>query len=276
MTSQFTNKTTSFSSQNLSKNATIFHSDSSGKEKDSETGYHYFGARYYNSDLSLWLSVDPMSDKYPSLSPYNYCAWNPIKLVDPDGRKDRPFKLGDKQIFQIPGTKTPIIGHPSGIGRSMVYSAYSMLNSYNCHSYAWHNSLGDKYPAPGDVPVDDFGVTSLPRWDNNPADDIRDVLSQGGRQLGSDENNIVGDRVIYYTDQNSNGKYDDGESISHSAIVTTVDKDGYTTLVIGKMGQGGVSENHPAAPGYYQIAYDEKTKRNERQSRAYFRMPTDN
>ncbi|MCR4811462.1 MAG: RHS repeat-associated core domain-containing protein [Bacteroidales bacterium] len=59
----------------------------SGKEKDSETGYYYFGARYYNSDLSLWLSVDPMSDKYPSLSPYNYCAWNPMKLVDPDGKE---------------------------------------------------------------------------------------------------------------------------------------------------------------------------------------------
>ena len=61
------------------------HCSFSGKEKDPETGYHYFGARYYNSDLSLWLSVDPMSDKYPSLSPYNYCAWNPMKLVDPDG-----------------------------------------------------------------------------------------------------------------------------------------------------------------------------------------------
>jgi RHS repeat-associated protein len=88
----------------LRKNIKIFHSDNnptlpmtttisayqihcsfSGKEKDSETGYYYFGARYYNPDLSLWLSVDPMSDKYPSLSPYNYCAWNPMKLVDPDG-----------------------------------------------------------------------------------------------------------------------------------------------------------------------------------------------
>ena len=57
----------------------------SGKEKDSETGYYYFGARYYNPDLSMWLSVDPMADKYPSLSPYNYCAWNPMKLVDPNG-----------------------------------------------------------------------------------------------------------------------------------------------------------------------------------------------
>ncbi|MBO2526522.1 MAG: hypothetical protein CW341_12680 [Bacteroidetes bacterium] len=57
----------------------------SAKEKDTETGYSYFGSRYYSSDLSIWLSVDPMSDKYPSLSPYVYCANNPIKLVDPNG-----------------------------------------------------------------------------------------------------------------------------------------------------------------------------------------------
>jgi RHS repeat-associated protein len=59
----------------------------SAKEKDAETGYSYFGSRYYSSDLSIWLSVDPMSDKYPSLSPYVYCANNPIKLVDPNGEK---------------------------------------------------------------------------------------------------------------------------------------------------------------------------------------------
>ena len=57
-----------------------------GKEKDSETGFYYFGARYYDPSLSgLFISVDPMSDKYPNISPYAYCAWNPIKLVDPDG-----------------------------------------------------------------------------------------------------------------------------------------------------------------------------------------------
>ena len=86
----------------------------SGKEKDVETGYGYvkklrffsslafgnekqvfhyahylrrFGARYYDSGLSIWLSVDPMSDKYPSLTPYAYCANNPVILVDPDGRE---------------------------------------------------------------------------------------------------------------------------------------------------------------------------------------------
>ncbi|MCR5424713.1 MAG: hypothetical protein K6E93_08175, partial [Bacteroidales bacterium] len=57
-----------------------------GKEKDYESGFHYYGARYYWSELLTgWLSIDPMSDKYPSMSPYNYCAWNPVMLVDPDG-----------------------------------------------------------------------------------------------------------------------------------------------------------------------------------------------
>ena len=57
-----------------------------GKERDSETGFSYFGARYYDSDLMTgWLSVDPMADKYPSLSPYAYCGWNPIGLIDTNG-----------------------------------------------------------------------------------------------------------------------------------------------------------------------------------------------
>ena len=56
-----------------------------GKERDAETGYDYFGARYYASVIALWLSVDPLADKYPCISPYAYCAWSPIKNVDPNG-----------------------------------------------------------------------------------------------------------------------------------------------------------------------------------------------
>lgn len=58
-----------------------------GKERDSETSYDYFGARFYASLFGFWLSVDPLSDKYPNISPYAYCNWNPIKYVDPEGRK---------------------------------------------------------------------------------------------------------------------------------------------------------------------------------------------
>ena len=61
---------------------------STGKERDEETGYGYFGARYMDHELmSMWLSIDPMADKYPNISPYAYCAWNPVKLVDPDGKE---------------------------------------------------------------------------------------------------------------------------------------------------------------------------------------------
>ena len=59
-----------------------------GKERDEETGYGYFGARYMDHELmTMWLSVDPLADKYPGISPYAYCAWNPVKLVDPNGEK---------------------------------------------------------------------------------------------------------------------------------------------------------------------------------------------
>jgi len=115
MPSQSTYKNTNFTTSKRLENTVIFHSASTGKEKDSETGYYYFGARYYNSDLSLWLSVDPMSDKYPSLSPYNYCAWNPIKLVDPDGNKIVPAKgSSDKFKAQLKEAIEHLVSHKAG------------------------------------------------------------------------------------------------------------------------------------------------------------------
>ena len=58
----------------------------SGMPNGSTYLYTYFGARYMDHELTtMWLSVDPMADKYPGISPYAYCAWNPVKLVDPEG-----------------------------------------------------------------------------------------------------------------------------------------------------------------------------------------------
>ena len=57
----------------------------SGKEKDAETGYSYFGARYYDSDISIWLSVDPLAMDFPHISPYNYVEQNPVKYIDKEG-----------------------------------------------------------------------------------------------------------------------------------------------------------------------------------------------
>jgi RHS repeat-associated protein len=56
-----------------------------GKELDAETGLYYYGARYYDPKTSVWLSVDPLSNKYPAYSPYLYCTDNPSNFIDPDG-----------------------------------------------------------------------------------------------------------------------------------------------------------------------------------------------
>ena len=56
-----------------------------GKELDQETGLYYYGARYMNPVTSLWYGVDPLAEKYTSLSAYSYCSSNPINLIDPIG-----------------------------------------------------------------------------------------------------------------------------------------------------------------------------------------------
>ena len=59
-----------------------------GKERDWETGYDYYGARFLWSAIGHWLSVDPLASDYPQISPYAYCHWSPINRIDPDGRAD--------------------------------------------------------------------------------------------------------------------------------------------------------------------------------------------
>jgi len=57
------------------------------KERDAETGLHYYGARYYDSEGVHWLSTDPLKEKFPNVSSYVYVENNPIKYIDPDGKE---------------------------------------------------------------------------------------------------------------------------------------------------------------------------------------------
>jgi RHS repeat-associated protein len=80
----------------------------SAKEKDDETQYSYFGARYYDSDLSVWLSVDPMADNTPYQTPYMYCSGNPVMRIDPDGNDDFTIdkESGDVKLVKKTDDKT--------------------------------------------------------------------------------------------------------------------------------------------------------------------------
>jgi len=94
------------------------------KEFDEETGMYYYGARYYEPRLSLWVSVDPISNYDPrnnenyldgehnlgvyntfNLAPYGYCYQNPIRLIDPNGKQVDavdfvPFLGSGREIYR--------------------------------------------------------------------------------------------------------------------------------------------------------------------------------
>ena len=114
-----------FGEEQIDQRLTSFNSryTFSAKEKDIETNYSYFGARYYDSNLSIWLSVDPMSDKYPNMTPYAYCANNPVILVDPDGEKPRPYGLLNFYGLAIYGN--------SRLGEAQTIGSYNVVPFYN-------------------------------------------------------------------------------------------------------------------------------------------------
>lgn len=58
-----------------------------GKELDRMHGLNFYdyGARQYDPLLGMFTQMDPLAEKYYGISPYAYCANNPVMLVDPDG-----------------------------------------------------------------------------------------------------------------------------------------------------------------------------------------------
>lgn len=119
---------------------TVCGSTFTGKEKDAETGYGYFGARYMDHELmTMWLSVDPMADKYPSISPYAYCAWNPVRLVDPDGRDWYEPEGGGEAIWRKGNSKEIT---QDGVKYQNVGRYYTKVNGKILTHYDQNNILG--------------------------------------------------------------------------------------------------------------------------------------
>jgi len=70
-----------------------------GKElvRQNSLNMYDFGARLYDvAGVPMWTSIDPLCEKYYSLSPYNYCGGNPVNAIDPNGCDWISAKYGDE------------------------------------------------------------------------------------------------------------------------------------------------------------------------------------
>ena len=150
-----------------------------GKERDEETGFGYFGARYMDHELmTMWLSVDPLADKYPSISPYAYCAWNPVKLVDPDGKwpwDPEHIKEARKYARKNDGTLN-IWTERNGVKMASVTYAEAtnpceVTFSITVFQPKGYNSRGEIKPA--------SGLANVELWMDSPSENIGESIAKG-------------------------------------------------------------------------------------------------
>ena len=73
-----------------------------GKELDGSNGldWYDYGARHYDPALGRWHTMDPMCEKYYSVSPYTYCVNNPMKYIDPNGEDILVWYKDNKDKWQ--------------------------------------------------------------------------------------------------------------------------------------------------------------------------------
>lgn len=107
------------------------------KELDDDTGLYYYGARYYNPRLSVWYGVDPLAEKMPSWSPYNYTFDNPVRYTDPDGRSplDIIYLNKDGSINRVVNNNSKYITIVDTDGKGRLLSTYNISGSL----FSWNN-----------------------------------------------------------------------------------------------------------------------------------------
>lgn len=86
--------------------------------------------------VSIWMSVDPMMEKYAYINPYVYCIENPVNVIDPDGKDI---------IFILMKTQDGVGGH-AGIAISNYVKDkkgnYVSDGTYNYYSFVPTQPLG--------------------------------------------------------------------------------------------------------------------------------------
>ena len=124
-----------------------------GKELDAETGYTKTDNRYYWAEAGVFLSVDPLSEKYPMLSSYNYAGNNPLIFKDPSGLDFDPTIDHKKKTITINATY-----YTSKENESKLQAGLDIWNEKS-GEYSYRLENGDEYFV-------NFNLTIDAKYDN--------------------------------------------------------------------------------------------------------------
>ena len=115
------------------------------KEFDEETGLYYYGARYYDPRLSVWLSVDPLSRIALNYTGYRFCFNSPTCFIDMKGLFETRAQA--KEYREANGIHGRIQANSDG-----TYSINDYVNNISyCQGDDSGNMLGDKHSHDGVV-----------------------------------------------------------------------------------------------------------------------------
>jgi len=121
-----------------------------------------FGARWLDPQLGRFLSVDPLAEGRPEMTPYHFVSNNPINRIDPDGRWDDWVQNAEGEIYwdKNATSQTTTKAGETYLGRDLTFT----FNSY-IDGDLWDGPMGS-FPA-GDKLTSTINVTSNTDADNN-------------------------------------------------------------------------------------------------------------
>ncbi len=207
-----------------------------GKELDTETGLAYYGARYYSPELSVWYGVDPLMEKYPASSPYVFCAGNPVKFVDVDGRDYGVLKNDENKTITIKATYyTNLESKESAEQATSFFNEQSgkFTYKYNKQKYTVNFDLEVK-----EVENPDFALAI----DNSKTSNEYVICSDNDRNISSNSNGRTfrGNRIVVKNSKKyaSTGAHEVGHTLglihSISGLMTSSEEDENRSNIISQ------------------------------------------
>ena len=201
----------------------------SGKELETEDGLdlYDFGARQYYPAIAMFDRPDPMAGDYPHLSPYMYCAANPVMLIDPTGRDI--WKINEKgevvewketkeyDRFEFVDKDNNIIKNEQGEEQVLQFEYGTVSHkkeTYNNVKSGNHGDISGQYDL-FTVKGDRNGTELFEMFSNN-------VTAKSGNEIGLIRTGELGKGTNYVTSAQVKSSEPGGPTLFHNRL-----KNGY-------------------------------------------------